>query len=44
VVAVVDEPEGGEAGPAGSAYLTSGKVWPAALRHPLRSLGLNPVG
>jgi len=44
VVAVVDEAEGGEAGPAGSAYLTSGKTWPAALRHPLRSLGLNPVG
>jgi glutamate racemase len=45
VVAVVDEPAGGEeAGLAGSAYLTSGKPWPAALRHILRSLGLNPVG
>ena len=44
ITAVVDEPEGGEAGLAGSAYLTSAKAWPAALRKPLRSLGLNPVG
>jgi glutamate racemase len=44
VAAVVDEPEGGEARVAGSAYLTSGKALPAALRHILRSLGLNPAG